>query len=348
MKTLFLVNIISSNTVYRLNEYIRLNQKHLGKTNVYFCAQTEQNRLWTVKEKPEFSFKVLRYHEIRIKGKDLFTYFINPTILRDLERTNPDRIIIMGWDQLAYQVALVWGKFRGKQITLWSGSTINENSWRRKIMAIPVRLIVKLADDYVAYGQRSKGYLVTLGAEPTKIEIFLNDVNGKYFHKQAQKLVSQRNKLRKQFGVRTTKNFIYVGQLIERKGIGDLLQAYEKFIVSRGDWGLVIVGYGQLETELKDLVWRRGLSNVYFFSAVDQYELPPYYALANVLVLPSHVEVWGLVVNEALYSGLKVIVSDRCGCVPDLVKPGNNGYLYRTGSVPALVKAMRATLALTA
>ena len=65
-------------------------------------------------------------------------------------------------------------------------------------------------------------------------------------------------------------------------------------------------------------------------------ELPPYYAFARCFVLPSTREPWGLVVNEAMASGLPVIVSNRCGCAEDLVEDGANGYTFdpdRTGSL---------------
>lgn len=347
MKTLILINIFSSNTVYRLNEYIRLNKKKLGNVKVFFCAQTESNRFWTVNEKPIFFHKILPHHEIRIQGKDLFTYFINPTILNDIEKFNPDRIVITGWDQFAYQLAFLWAKFRHKRITLWSGSTANEPSWRRKLMALPVRLLVKLTSDYIVYGQRARDYLISLGGDPSKIEIFINDVNGSYFRSEAKRLSRNKSKLRNQFGILTQKNIIYIGQLIRRKGIADLLEAYKKFTIKQPGWGLIVVGYGHLESQMKEMAWRSDLDNIYFLGSVDQYDLPTYYALANVLILPSHEEVWGLVVNEALHSGLKVIVSDHCGCAPDLVKPGNNGYIYQSGDTKALVKAMLATSALT-
>jgi glycosyltransferase involved in cell wall biosynthesis len=65
------------------------------------------------------------------------------------------------------------------------------------------------------------------------------------------------------------------------------------------------------------------------------------------LVLPSHSEPWGLVVNEALSYGCPVVASDHCGCVPELVKEGVTGFSFETGNVAALAKAMRAVMALS-
>lgn len=348
MKTIILCNIISNNTVHRFNSFIALHKRELGQVLVLFCAETEANRRWRLKEKTKFKFRVLPSISIRLEGRDLFTYFINPTIFSVLERFNPDRVVVCGWDQFAYQCTFIWAKFRQKQITLWSGSTVNERSWRRQLMTLPVRALVGVADDYIAYGQRAKEYLLSLGAKPKKIEIFINDVNGTYFREKAKILRRKKRLLLLKHGIATRKNLIYVGQLIERKGINDLLMAYQKVLPRHSDWGLIIVGYGQLETKLKEQAWSHNLQNVYFLGPVDQYDLPSFYVLADVLVLPSHEEVWGLVVNEALHSGLKVVASDRCGCVPDLIKPGKNGYSFKAGDVGSLTKALKQVLTLAA
>jgi glycosyltransferase involved in cell wall biosynthesis len=69
-------------------------------------------------------------------------------------------------------------------------------------------------------------------------------------------------------------------------------------------------------------------------------ELPNYYGLASAFVLPSISETWGLVVNEAMASGLPVLVSDRCGCAPDLVRDGTNGFTFDPYSVEEIASAM--------
>lgn len=70
-------------------------------------------------------------------------------------------------------------------------------------------------------------------------------------------------------------------------------------------------------------------------------ELPAYYGLASVFILPSIKDTWGLVVNEAMAAGLPVLVSNRCGCAPDLVEEGCNGYTFDPYNVDALAGLMR-------
>ena len=340
MKTVILHNIVSSNTVYKINSYIDKHKKELGNTEVWFSSQTESNRKWKLQEKPKFKYKILPNFSIKLEGKDLFTYFINPSIIKELKRLNPDRIIICGWDIFMYQASFVWGYINKKHITLWSGSTVNETSWRRDITKPVVKLFIKLSTDFIAYGTKAKEYLISLGADKNKVEIFINDVNRKYFINQSKKLQSKRQVIKDKYGIKTNKNLIFVGQLIERKGILDLLEAYKIFKKTHPQWGLIIVGYGQLDLRVKQIIKQEKLKNVYCLGFIEQYDLPQFYAVSNVLVLPSHEEVWGLVVNEALYSGLKAIVGDKCGCAVDLITSSQKGYIFKSGSVKSLILSL--------
>jgi glycosyltransferase involved in cell wall biosynthesis len=338
MKSLILHNIISNNTVYKLNTFVEDNISKLGNLEVWFCSETESNRKWSLQEKIKFSYQILDSKKIELRGKDLFTYFINWRIWRKLNRYNPDKIIISGWDQFAYQLAFLWGWKNGKEIILWSGSTKYEKSWKRTLTRPLVKFFVGISSNYIAYGQRAKEYLISLGARKEKIRIFLNDVNKTYFQKEVKKFKKKKQKIKKDLNVSSEKFFIYVGQLIERKGILDLLEAYKIYKKRGGEAGLLIVGYGKLEKNIKIFIRNNDLQDIKLLGFVDQYDLPRYYAISDCLILPSHEEVWGLVVNEAYYSGLKIIASDKCGCVPQARKWGAK--VFKSGNVRELKKLM--------
>jgi len=341
MKTVILHSIVSSNTVYKLNSYIKEFKDELGEVFVIFCGKTERNRKWKLNEKINFKYEILPNYSLRFDSKDLFTYFITPTIIKRLNDLNPDNIIISGWDQFAYQLAFWWAIIKKRKITLWSGSTVHEKSWRRNLTLPLVRYFVKKSNKYIAYGQQAKEYLIKLGAEQNKIRIFMNDVNKEYFVRKAKKWRIKRKIIKRELKIVDPYNFIYVGQLIERKRVDNLITSFIKFSKDNSRWGLIIVGYGKKEQEIKYYLKENRINNVYFMGEVEQYKLPKYYTIADCLILPSFEEVWGLVVNEALYSGLKVIVSNKCGCWKDLIKTGKNGLVFNIEDKFGLLNKMK-------
>ena len=115
------------------------------------------------------------------------------------------------------------------------------------------------------------------------------------------------------------------------KDLTRLLLAYSQYKAKRGErgWKLVILGDGPLRGKLLRQRSRLHLESDVIFPGFVQYDqLPLYYGLAGAFVHASIVEQWGLVVNEALAAALPVLVSNRCGCVPELVHDGENGFLF--------------------
>ena len=137
---------------------------------------------------------------------------------------------------------------------------------------------------------------------------------------------------------------LFMGKLIEKKRPLDLLKAYEflnsKFHILNSS--LLFVGDGVLRLELEKYVKDNNLKNVYFAGFKNQTELPKYYTLADILVLPSGAgETWGLAVNEAMCFSLPIIVSDVVGCGPDLVKNNDNGFIFPVGDVGSLASCLK-------
>jgi glycosyltransferase involved in cell wall biosynthesis len=138
-------------------------------------------------------------------------------------------------------------------------------------------------------------------------------------------------------------HFLYVGRLSSEKGLDDLLAAfcilYERFPKARLD----LVGAGSLADQLKRRVANLEMTHAVSFPGSRSLEdIAVLFERCTALVLPSHSEPWGLVVNEALSYGCPVVVSSACGCVPDLVRDGLTGYSFEVGNVDDLVKAMDA------
>ena len=119
------------------------------------------------------------------------------------------------------------------------------------------------------------------------------------------------------------RRFLYVGRLTDVKNLPLLIKSFSK----RKDLILNIVGFGEQEDYLKSIAG----DNVNFLGAVDNKKLPQVYQENDVFVLPSEIEPWGLVVEEALNNGTPVLVSDRVGCGPEIVDE-SNGLVFKHDS----------------
>lgn len=126
--------------------------------------------------------------------------------------------------------------------------------------------------------------------------------------------------------------FLASNRFIEKKNLSILLRCYAAFRQGRShetdDWPLVMLGDGEMRNELEDLSESLGLDSHVYFPGFRQYdELPTFYATAGAFVHVSTTEQWGLVINEAMASGLPAIVSKRCGCAEVLIDDGKNGLI---------------------
>lgn len=127
------------------------------------------------------------------------------------------------------------------------------------------------------------------------------------------------------------KTFLYVGRLVEVKNLRLLIEVFNQL----PELQLNIIGYGEQEVELKQLA----KENIHFLGCVANKQLSSYYQQADVFILPSNSEVWGLVIEEALNNGTPVIVSDKVGCRDDLVTE-ETGLVFDAGNSESLTKAI--------
>jgi glycosyltransferase involved in cell wall biosynthesis len=187
-------------------------------------------------------------------------------------------------------------------------------------------------------GQRHVEYLVELGMPQERIFTGYDVVDNAYFRQKAEEVRSRKSEVRQKYGL-PENYFLASARFIEKKNLSRLIRAYaeyrrvsevrsQKSEISRNKaWDLVLLGDGPLKSDLCHLISDLCLNGHVHLPGFKQYdELAVYYALANAFVHASTTEQWGLVVNEAIASGLPVIVSNRCGCVPELVR--DNGFTF--------------------
>jgi glycosyltransferase involved in cell wall biosynthesis len=174
-------------------------------------------------------------------------------------------------------------------------------------------------------------------------------VDNHYFQSRCMEAREGRAALRKELKLDSARPVIlFASKLQSRKRCADLLNAYRNLSPGPGREPhpyLVIVGDGEERASLEKQAAKSGLEGVRFCGFRNQSELPRFFDMASVFVLPSRHEPWGLIVNEVMNAGRAVVVSDDVGCQPDLVEDGIEGCVFPVGDVAALTEALRRVLA---
>ena len=336
-KIILITNIIPP---YRIPLFNAISERGNFYFKVAALAEREKNRKWEIdKEKIKFDYQILPglHWFVRNKRREI-SFHLNRELFKVLLGYKPDVVITSGYDSFAYWQAFLYCKLYRKKYILWNGTTLLSAGSTRGIKGLLKRVIVRGADRYIAYGIKAKEYLEYFGAESGKIHISTNTVDMEYFRSRVEEYRNRDSfeKERKQYPKYLLLN---VGQLIKRKGVLQVLKALE--CLKDIKVGLLIVGSGHEESSLKGFCKEKKLNNVFFKEFQQQDELAKYYALADIFILPSFEEVWGLVVNEALASGLYVLSSKYAGASYDLIKEGWNGEIFEPYDVKEIVDLIK-------
>lgn len=174
-------------------------------------------------------------------------------------------------------------------------------------------------------------------------------VDNDYFQRRSQEARQQREKLRQELNLDPSRPVIlFASKLQTRKRCGELLQAYLNLSPGPGlepHPYFVIVGDGEERAALERQAAESKCAGIRFCGFRNQSELPGFFDIATIFVLPSRHEPWGLIVNEVMNAGRAVIVSDDVGCQPDLITDGVEGCVFPVGDVAALTAALQRALA---
>jgi glycosyltransferase involved in cell wall biosynthesis len=208
----------------------------------------------------------------------------------------------------------------------------------RRFAKYPIyRCFIPRFDGYLVVGERARQYYLRYGANPRRMFAAPHAVDNAFFEKESARERTARTQLRHSLGLpESAVVWLFAGKLVDRKRPGDFMQAIST--AARADsrvWGLV-VGDGPIRAELQRAARQEGWP-VRFAGFLNQTQMPAGYAASDALVLTSDgSETWGLVVNEAMASGLPAVVSDEVGSAPDLVHQGQTGEVFRCGDVDQL------------
>lgn len=330
---------------YRLPLFEQLSQHEQFEYTFIFYSITEIGREWKVKIPDEIRYEILNSKSMSIlsaKHWDNNPIYFDFSIHRVLMKYNFDVIISGGWNSLTAYYAYLHCRRRNIPYILWSGAIGMELPRRYRFLSSLARpcsgFLIKHADALIAYGTLAKQYLIKMGASPEKIFISFNSVDSSKLIREVEAYRGQRKEIRQKLGIREKRLVLYVGRLIQLKGIIYLLQAFKEVKKNHPCSVLMLVGAGELEAELKQFVASHQIEDVIFYGFVPNDRIAEIYAAADLFVLPTLGDIWGLVINEAMAAGLPIICTSVAGAAQDMVH--NNGIIVPPRDASALAQAM--------
>ncbi len=254
----------------------------------------------------------------------------------------PDAIALPGWSSTAALAGARWAMEHGVS-TIVMSETNAVDFPRHIVTEIVKRRIVALFQAGLCGGTLARSYLADLGLAHDRIFLGYDVVDNNHFISGAK---TARVAGATPQGIDSSwcgRYFLASARFVPKKNLKCLIEAFARYrhVAASAAWPLVLLGDGPMRGELEHERAALGLEAFLVMPGFKQYdELSLYYGTAGAFVLASTTEQWGLVVNEAMASGLPVLVSERCGCAPDLVENGRNGYTFDPHDVDALARLM--------
>lgn len=324
---------------YRIPVFNCLARMAGGTFHVVFCSPTEPRRHWKFPAKEmDFEWKLLSEDTGELGLLAQLISVVKMALL--LARWHPSAVICGGYGSLPAWAALLWCKLFRRRFILWGESTARDHrprgisGWCRTRLK---RVMVSQADAVATSGEASAEYMRALGAEPERVFIAPFCGDPVVFAREAGKVKPAEEKRRRGFPNRLV---LYSGRLVQAKGVFVLLEAFRSVSRALPDAGLAVVGDGPERSAMQEFCRHANLDRVFFEGPQEYERMPYYYALADVLALPTFSDPWGFVVNEAFACGVPAIVSHVAGVCDDLIVDGETGFAVEPGDVDGLAEKL--------
>jgi len=328
---------------------VNLVPYHHARWNACAVAGVAETHLVELTDRDEF--KVLEFsseasfarHTLFPKGKGdhgpAESEELAGTMSKTLDSIRPDVVCVSGWGLSVSLAAMKWAAARSVPIVMLSESNEFDES-RSAIKEFIKRRLVGLCSAGLAGGSPQADYLVKLGLPRERVFKGYDVVDNRFFTEEARMYRDGSSEL----GETKRPYFLACARFGKKKNLPGLIRAfarYRQLAKSATLFDLLIAGDGEERAEIERTIQEYGASDyVHLIGAKGYTDLPAYYAHAGAFIHASTTEQWGLVVNEAMASGLPVLVSNRCGCAADLVKEGENGWTFDPTDEEKMVELM--------
>lgn len=346
--------ILTSHVIqYQTPLFRKLAREPGIKLTIYFCWDFGAKRTFDSQFGKEIMWDIpllegFRHHFLPNLSPSPSSDFwgqVNPGIVGKLKRGGYDALLVYGWNSFTNWLAFFAAFTLGIPMLLHGESPLRQEHARRGVRRAVKRLVLpwlfRRVAAFLYIGEENREFYEYFGVPKEKLFFTPYAVDNERLFAEAERLRMRKGALKREL-LGLSPNIpvvLFVGKLMAKKRPLDLLEAYRR--VPFEEKALVFVGDGELRGVLESQVREEKIPHVFFEGFRNQTELPRYYALADVFVLPSGAgETWGLVVNEAMCFGVPVIVSSEVGCGPDLVREGENGYTFPVGDVDELARRL--------
>lgn len=260
-------------------------------------------------------------------------------LMRAIGKVKPDVLITEGyfqWTPLVLLYGLLHGVpvYMGYERTKWTERNCG------KLKLLQRKLFNRFFAGFIVNGSETRDYLMSIGVPAEKIHVGGMSADSERLRMGVEEF--QSSKGFKEVQARFKKNdglvFLFTGVIAERKGVTHLLEAWKEHVKKHGDDSLVLVGDGNQMEICKDMC--KGMPSVMFEGRVPYDEIPQYYAIADVYILPTIEDNWSLVIPEAMACGLPIATSIYNGCHVELIKDGVNGFVFDSFKHDTIVEVL--------
>lgn len=275
-------------------------------------------------------------------------FFIIQIKLWEILKKNKYEVLwIHGWGSHSCIAAIIYCKILNIKVLIRgeSGTHLKCAGILRRICRRLLMFFLKhTVNGFLAIGSNNLDYYKKYGIDNKKISIVPYAVDNDFFVIQISKSNNFVNEYRRLLDDPKKLIILFASKLEKRKRADLLIHAFQnmlsKWRFEKSFPELIIIGDGVEIENLREMVKESFRLNIKFLGFKNQTELPNYYALADIFVLPSEQEPWGLVVNEAMNANCAIIVSDEVGAARDLIVNLKTGLIFNAGSNEDLEKKL--------
>lgn len=333
--------LISHPTQYHTPLFRELAKHSQIDLTVYFCSKIGLGEHFD-----KTYGRVLKWDTPLLEGYNYaflkkFLGLIHLQIFGELKKNKYDVLIVHGYNALTYWLAFFGAWFTKTPLILKGEADLSKkiSAIKQFFKKIVLNFLFKRTGAFLYSYSLNKEFFKIYGVPEEKLFFCPSAVDNNFFQKKRSELRGQESNIKKEYGIKNSdwSIILFVGQFIPRKRLTDLLEA-AKLLAGKIDFNILFIGDGEERGKLIDFAKKNNLDDVYFLGFKNQSELPKFYSIADIFVLPSEYDPSPKALNEAFNFELPVIASDGVKTAPDLVLVGECGFVYPAGNVSKLAE----------